>query len=199
MNTLRATLLALAAMAGPAAQAATSVATFAGGCFWCTEADFERVPGVIAVVSGYTGGHVDDPSYEEVSAGGTGHVEAVEIRFDPAVVSYARLLEIYWHSIDPYDADGQFCDRGPQYRSAIFVHDAAQRAAAERSKAELAQRYPDRPAIVTPILPAVRFWVAEVAHQDYHRKNPVRYRYYRWGCGRDARLDALWGAHRPGR
>lgn len=197
MTALRAAVLALCAALAGAAQAAESLATFAGGCFWCTEADFEKVPGVLSAVSGYAGGRVDRPSYEEVSAGGTGHVEAVEIRFDPAVISYARLLEIYWHSIDPYTANAQFCDHGPQYRSAIFVHDAAQRAAAERSKAELAQRHPGRPAIVTEILPAVRFWPAEDYHQDYYKKNPLRYRYYRWGCGRDQRLEALWGPNRP--
>lgn len=179
------------------ARAAEAVATFAGGCFWCTESDFEKVPGVVSAVSGYTGGAVDRPSYQEVSAGGTGHAEAVEIRFDPAQVSYERLLEIYWHSIDPYTADAQFCDRGQQYRSAIFFHDDAQRATAERTRAELAKRYPDRPPIVTGIVAAGRFWPAEAYHQDYYKKNPVRYRYYRWGCGRDQRLDELWGQNRP--
>lgn len=190
-------LLAVCALAISPARAADAVATFAGGCFWCSESDFEKVPGVVSAVSGYIGGQVDHPSYEEVSAGGTGHAEAVEIRFDPAQVSYERLLQIYWHSIDPYTADAQFCDHGRQYRSAIFVHDDAQRTAAERTRAELAQRYPDRPPIVTEIVAAGLFWPAEAYHQDYYKKNPVRYRYYRWGCGRDQRLDELWGQDRP--
>ncbi|MDD3764151.1 MAG: peptide-methionine (S)-S-oxide reductase MsrA [Nevskiales bacterium] len=192
--------LAFAAMLAPLSAAAeTALATFAGGCFWCTESDFEQVPGVIDVVSGYTGGTVASPTYKQVSAGGTGHAEAVQIRFDPAVVSYAQLLDIFWHSVDPYTADAQFCDHGHQYRSAIFYHDAAQRQAAERSKAELANAYKDRGPIVTEIVEAGTFWPAETYHQDYYKKNPLRYRYYRFGCGRDGRLDELWGADRPGR
>ncbi len=192
--------LAFAAMLAPLSAAAeTALATFAGGCFWCTESDFEQVPGVIDVVSGYTGGTVASPTYKQVSAGGTGHAEAVQIRFDPAVVSYAQLLDIFWHSVDPYTADAQFCDHGHQYRSAIFYHDAAQRQAAERSKAALANAYKDRGPIVTEIVDAGTFWPAETYHQDYYKKNPLRYRYYRFGCGRDGRLDELWGADRPGR
>lgn len=189
-------LIAVCAVTVSPARAEEAVATFAGGCFWCTESDFEKVPGVVSAVSGYIGGTVDRPSYQEVSAGGTGHAEAVEIRFDPGQVSYERLLEIYWHSIDPYTAAAQFCDHGPQYRSAIFVHDQTQRAAAERTKAELARRHPDRPPIATEIVAAGRFWPAEDYHQDYYKKNPLRYRYYRWGCGRDQRLDELWGSDR---
>ncbi|MEQ1438404.1 peptide-methionine (S)-S-oxide reductase MsrA [Fontimonas sp. SYSU GA230001] len=180
-----------------AARAAESVATFAGGCFWCTESDFEKVPGVISVVSGYTGGRVEHPSYQQVSAGGTGHAEAVEVRFDPALVSYEQLLDIYWHSVDPYTPAAQFCDHGSQYRTAIFVHDDAQRRAAERSRDALQKQFPDRGPIVTEIVAATRFWPAEDYHQDYYRKNPVRYRYYRWSCGRDQRLDELWNPTRP--
>ncbi len=193
MRSVGAIWLAAALAATPAARAAEAVATFAGGCFWCTEADFEKLDGVHAAVSGYTGGHVDAPSYAAVSAGGTGHAEAVEIRFDPDRISYERLLAVFWHSIDPYTADAQFCDRGSQYRSAIFVHDEAQRTAAERSRAALMQQYPTRPPVVTEIVAAQRFWPAEPYHQDSARRNPLRYHYYRRGCGRDRRLDQLWG------
>lgn len=181
----------------PAVRAAEAVATFAGGCFWCAESDFEKIPGVTSVVSGYTGGTVERPTYEQVSAGHTGHAESIEVHFDPALTSYERLLEVFWRSIDPYTPDAQFCDHGPQYRSAIFVHDDAQRAAAERSRAELQKQFPDRAPIVTQITGATRFWPAEDYHQDYYKKNPARYRYYRWGCGRDQRLDELWGKSRP--
>lgn len=189
-------LLALLALAMPL-RAAEAVATFAGGCFWCTEADFEKLPGVIEAVSGYTGGHRSRPTYEQVSSGRTGHIEAVQLRYDPARVSYEQLLAWYWRHIDPLTANAQFCDEGPQYRSAIFVHDQAQRQAAEASRAALAASGQLKGAIVTEILPAGRFWPAEDYHQDYARKNPVRYRYYRWGCGRDQRLEALWGPPPP--
>jgi methionine-S-sulfoxide reductase len=166
---------------------------FAGGCFWCTEADFEKVPGVLGVVSGYTGGADPDPTYEEVSAGGTGHAEAVEVRFDPARVGYAELLRVFWHSVDPLDAGGQFCDRGDQYRSAVFYRGEAQQRLAEAGKAELERsgRF-DRP-IATELRAAGAFHPAEGYHQDYHEKHPVQYRLYRWNCGRDQRLAALWG------
>lgn len=186
-------LLCALTLLAPAARAAEGVAIFASGCFWCTEADFEKVEGVIGAESGYIGGHVDQPRYEQVSAGSTGHIEAVRVHFDPDRVSYEDLLAVYWRNVDPYTANAQFCDKGPQYRSAIFPIDAAQRAAAERSRDALAARYPDRPAIVTEILPATRFWPAEAYHQDYAKKNPIRYRYYRNGCGRDRRLKELWG------
>jgi peptide-methionine (S)-S-oxide reductase len=186
----------LACIAAAPAAAAEARATFAGGCFWCTEADFEKVDGVIEAVSGYTGGGVEQPSYTQVSAGGTGHAEAVQITYDPAVVSYEHLLDVYWRSVDPYTANAQFCDRGSQYRTAIFVHDEMQRALAERSKAALERQYPDRPPIVTEIAAAGRFWAAEEYHQDYYEKNPLRYNYYRWSCGRDQRLDELWGSGR---
>lgn len=177
----------------PLAQAGDGVAIFASGCFWCTESDFEKVEGVTSAESGYIGGRVDNPSYEQVSSGGTGHVEAVRVHFDPQRVSYDELLAVYWRNVDPYTANAQFCDKGPQYRSAIFALDDAQRASAERTRDALAKQYPDRPTIVTEILPATHFWPAETYHQDYYKKNPLRYRYYRWGCGRDQRLEELWG------
>ncbi|HET6362298.1 MAG TPA: peptide-methionine (S)-S-oxide reductase MsrA [Gemmatimonadota bacterium] len=164
------------------------VATFAGGCFWCMEEAFDAVPGVEATVSGYTGGHVEDPGYEQVSSGGTGHVEAVNVFFDPDAVSYAELLDTFWHNVDPTDDGGQFCDRGSQYVSAIFVRNERQRALAETSKRALeAERR-----IVTPILPATTFYPAEDYHQDYYTKNPVRYRFYKFNCGRKARLEEVW-------
>ena len=197
----RRALLALAVLAcvhaAPAAEArepapATSAtATFAGGCFWCMQPPFEPLRGVLATTVGYTGGHLAHPSYEQVSAGGTGHVESVQITYDPARVSYAALLDVFWHNVDPLTAGSQFCDRGGQYRSVIFVHDDAQRRAAEASKAEIAKRF-GRP-IVTEIVAAGEFWPAEEYHQRYHEKNPLRYRYYRWNCGRDQRLRELWG------
>jgi methionine-S-sulfoxide reductase len=185
-----------AAMVGSAAARVApgeQLATFAGGCFWCVEKPFESVPGVSAVISGYTGGHVEDPTYDQVGRGGTGHAESVEIHFDPEAVSYADLLEIFWRQIDPTDAGGQFVDRGDQYRSEIFVHDAEQRAAAEASKAALAASGRFDEPIVTPITDATVFYPAEEYHQDYYTKNPIRYAYYRNGCGRDARVQEIWG------
>ncbi|MGE5162072.1 MAG: peptide-methionine (S)-S-oxide reductase MsrA [Betaproteobacteria bacterium] len=194
----RAWLLAVAfGAAGHAAAQAPAPplakATFAGGCFWCVEADFDKVDGVISTTSGYIGGRVANPSYAAVSAGTTGHAEAVEVVFDPRKVSYEKLLEVFWVSIDPTVVNRQFCDVGSQYRTAIFVHDEAQRRAAEASKAALEKRKPFREPIVTPIETATTFYPAEEYHQDYYRKNPIRYRYYRSGCGRDARLAQLWG------
>jgi peptide-methionine (S)-S-oxide reductase len=179
-----------------ASWAATDKATFAGGCFWCVEADFDKVPGVRSTTSGYTGGRVAHPRYEQVSAGTTGHAEAVEIVFDPAVVSYAQLLEHFWRTIDPTVKDRQFCDVGTPYRTAIFVHDDAQFAAAQASLAALNRSKPFREPIVTAIERAGPFYAAEAYHQDYYRKNPVRYQYYRASCGRDLRLQQLWGAAR---
>jgi peptide-methionine (S)-S-oxide reductase len=172
-----------------------SVATFAGGCFWCMEPPFDALDGVVSTTSGYTGGGIARPSYGQVSAGGTGHLEAVRVIFDPAKVPYRRLLEVFWRNVDPLDGGGQFCDRGGQYRTAIFVHDAGQRRLAEASKAALAaeDRLNGR-RIATEILDAAAFWPAEEYHQDYYRTNPVRYRLYRWNCGRDARLREVWGA-----
>jgi peptide-methionine (S)-S-oxide reductase len=171
-------------------------ATFAGGCFWCVESDFDKVPGVVSTTSGYIGGHVANPSYEMVSAKRTGHAEAVEIVFDPAKVSYAQLLEKYWRSIDPTTKDRQFCDSGSPYRSAIFTHGPEQALQAQASKAALEKNKPFSAPIVTEIQPATAFYRAEEYHQDYYLKNPVRYRLYRNGCGRDARLAELWGVAR---
>ncbi len=178
--------------AAPAATA-TAKATFAGGCFWCVEADFDKVPGVLSTTSGYIGGTVANPTYNQVSAKTTGHTEAVEIVYDPAKVSYEQLLNVYWRSIDPTVVDRQFCDVGSPYRTAIFAHGPQQLAAAQASKAALEKNKPFREAIVTPVLPATTFYGAEAYHQDYYKKNPVRYNYYRTSCGRDSRLKELWG------
>ena len=166
------------------------VATFASGCFWCTEADFDKVPGVISTTSGYTGGRIVNPTYRQVSSGGTGHAEAVEVVFDPAVVTYEALLRHFWQNVDPFTANRQFCDRGDQYRPAIFVHDEAQRAAAEASKTQTQRRFRQR--IVVAIADAGPFYLAEDYHQDYYKKNSAQYRFYRFGCGRDARLRQIW-------
>ena len=181
---------------GTAASApgATAKATFAGGCFWCVEADFDKIPGVISTTSGYTGGTVANPSYEQVSAKQTGHAEAVEIVFDPAKVSYEQLLAKFWHSIDPTTKDRQFCDVGSPYRTAIFTHGPQQAAAAQASLAALDKGKPFKEPIVTTIESAGAFYPAEAYHQDYYRKNPIRYNYYRASCGRDLRLQQLWGA-----
>jgi peptide-methionine (S)-S-oxide reductase len=177
----------------PPAQTQYATATFAGGCFWCTEADFDKVDGVISTTSGYIGGTVANPTYEQVSAGGTGHTEAVQVVFDPARVSYERLVEYFWRTVDPTTKNRQFCDAGSQYRSGIFTRDAEQLRIALASKAALDRSKPFREPIVTEIAPANTFYPAEDYHQDYYRKNPLRYRYYRNGCGRDARLQELWG------
>lgn len=192
-------LVLLGAVPGPAPAAEPAVATFAGGCFWCMEPPYDKLEGVISTTSGYTGGHQENPTYGEVSAGGTGHYEALRVVYDPDRVGYQQLLALFWHNVDPLDAGGQFCDRGDQYRTAIFVHDEEQRRLAEESKRSLARAGGfDRP-IVTPILPAGPFYPAETYHQDYYEKNPLRYKFYRYSCGRDARLEALWGesAGRP--
>ena len=173
---------------------ATAVATFAGGCFWCTEADFDKVDGVISTTSGYIGGKTANPSYDSVSAGNSGYAEAVQIVFDPSKVTYSKLLEHYWRTIDPTTKDRQFCDSGNQYRTAIFTHDEQQRALAEASKKALSSNKPFREPIVTEIVTATQFYPAEEYHQDYHTKNPVRYKFYRANCGRDARLKQLWGS-----
>ncbi|MGQ0700500.1 MAG: peptide-methionine (S)-S-oxide reductase MsrA [Panacagrimonas sp.] len=166
-------------------------AIFASGCFWCTESDFEKLPGVISVVSGYTGGKSANPTYEQVGGGRSGHTEAVEIKFDPAEITYAQLLEHFWRTHDPLDGGGQFCDRGSQYRPGIFYLDEAQKAAAEASRVEV--RALLKQPILTEITEAKRFWPAEDYHQNYYRENSLRYRYYRAGCGRDARIEAVWG------
>ncbi len=179
------------------AQGGTATATFAGGCFWCMEHPFDQLPGVISVTSGYTGGHTEHPPYEEVSAGGTGHAESVEIVYDPTKVSYEQLLAVFWHNIDPLTRDAQFCDHGSQYRSAIFYHDSTQRRLAEESKRQLETAGRLRQPIVTEIVAATAFYPAEEYHQHYYRKNPIRYNFYRWNCGRDRRLRELWGASAP--
>jgi peptide-methionine (S)-S-oxide reductase len=169
-------------------------ATFAGGCFWCVEADFDKVPGVKSTTSGYIGGKVANPSYDQVSSKQTGHAEAVEVVYDPKVVSYEQLLEYFWHTIDPTTKDRQFCDAGSPYRTGIFVHDAQQLAAAQASKAALEKSKPFKEPVVTEISMATAFYAAEDYHQDYYKTNPIRYKYYRNGCGRDERLKQLWGA-----
>jgi peptide-methionine (S)-S-oxide reductase len=173
--------------------AATHKAIFAGGCFWCVEADFDKVPGVLSTVSGYIGGTVPNPTYEQVSRKNTGHTEAVEITFDPAQVSYEQLVAYFWRTIDPTVRDRQFCDVGSPYRTAIFAIGDEQLRIARASLAALEKSRPFRDPIVTPVLPATIFYVAEDYHQDYYRRNPVRYEYYRTACGRDARLRKLWG------
>ncbi len=175
--------------AGPAFEKAT----FAGGCFWCMESDFEKVDGVVAVVSGYTGGHKENPTYKEVSAGGTGHAEVVQVTYNPTKITYARLLSIYWKNVDPTVLDQQFCDVGNQYRTAIFYHNAEQQRLAEASKEALNKTKPFKGPIVTPIVPLTTFYEAEEYHQDFHKKNPIRYSFYRSRCGRDDRLEELWG------
>ncbi len=180
--------------ARPVVPPGAAVATFAGGCFWCMEPPYDKLPGVFSTTSGYMGGKEKNPTYEEVSAGATGHTEVVQLVYDPKKVSYEKLLEVFWRNIDPTVKDRQFCDLGAQYRTAIFVADEAQRAGAEASKAKIEQTKPFKEPIVTPIVAAGEFWPAEEYHQDYYRKNPIRYNYYRTGCGRDARLKQLWGS-----
>jgi peptide-methionine (S)-S-oxide reductase len=169
------------------------VATFSSGCFWCTEADFDKVPGVVSTTSGYTGGTVANPTYRQVSSGGTGHAEAVEVVFDPKLVTYERLLDVYWRNVDPFTANAQFCDHGSQYRPVIWVHDDAQRKAAEASK-ERVQKLFKNPVVVA-VQQAGTFYRAEGYHQDYHNKSSAQYRFYRYGCGRDQRLTQIWGEH----
>jgi peptide-methionine (S)-S-oxide reductase len=190
MRAIIACLLCLASIGAADAQEMAK-ATFAGGCFWCMEPPFDALDGVVSTTSGYTGGHTANPTYEQVSAGKTGHAEAVEIVYDPRKVTYARLLEVFWRNIDPLTANAQFCDTGNQYRAGIFVHDATQRKLAEASKDAAAQRL-QKP-IVTEITAASQFWPAEEYHQDYYKKNPIRYKFYRSSCGRDRRLEAIWG------
>jgi peptide-methionine (S)-S-oxide reductase len=176
---------------------ATATAVFAGGCFWSMEHPFDQLDGVLAVTVGYTGGHVRNPTYEEVSAGVTGHLESVQVNYDPAKIGYDRLLDAFWHNIDPVSPDGQFCDFGPQYRTAIFYRDSAQRRVAEESKRRLETSGRFAQPIVTMIAPVSDFYPAEEYHQHYYRKNPLRYRIYRVGCGRDRRLQQIWGPSPP--
>ena len=193
---LAATLLLLAILGGSSGTSLAAdhaKATFAGGCFWCMEPEFDKLDGVAAVVVGYTGGTTKNPTYEQVSAGRTGHAESVEITYDPTKITYERLLDVFWRNIDPITANRQFCDTGTQYRSAIFYHDDGQRRLAERSKAALEREKRFAKPIVTEIVPASIFYPAEEYHQHYYAKNPLRYKYYRYGCGRDQRLRELWG------
>jgi peptide-methionine (S)-S-oxide reductase len=168
-------------------------ATFAGGCFWCMEPPYDKLPGVISTTSGYMGGTKPNPTYEEVSTGRTGHTEVVQVVYDPKKVSYETLLEVFWKNIDPTVGDRQFCDIGSQYRAAVFFHTGEQKRLAERSKAEVVKSKPFKQDVVTPVVPASEFYPAEEYHQDFYKKNPVRYKFYRDGCGRDARLKELWG------
>jgi peptide-methionine (S)-S-oxide reductase len=181
-------VLGLAALSGNA-QAATQTAIFAGGCFWCVQSDFDHVPGVISTTSGYIGGSNDHPTYENHTS--AGHREAVKIEFDDSKTSYAKLLDAFWHSVDPLDTGGQFCDRGHSYTTAIYAVNKDQLTEAEKSKAEIAAEL--KKPIATEIVMAPTFWPAEEYHQEYYKKNPIRYRYYRYACGRDARVESVWG------
>ncbi|MDB5649563.1 MAG: methionine-S-sulfoxide reductase [Hyphomicrobiales bacterium] len=185
-------LLALPLHVTPAsAQAKQATAVFAGGCFWCLESDMDKVKGVLSTTSGYTGGTVANPTYEQVSAGSTGHAESVKVVYDPSVVTYKELLHVFWRNVDPVTADAQFCDHGSQYRAAIFYGNDEEKQLAEASKAELKGRF--KQPVVTQIVPASTFYPAEDYHQDYYKKNPVKYKFYRLSCGRDRRLKELWG------
>ena len=177
--------------ATPSARAGLQKATFAGGCFWCVEADFDKLPGVVSTTSGYIGGRSSNPTYEQVSRGGTGHAEAVEIMFDPAIVTYDQMLDHFWRNVDPFVANRQFCDVGDQYRPEIFVHSDAQRAAAEASRQRVQSRF--KQTVVVKVTNATMFYPAEAYHQDYHNTHAAQYRFYRWTCGRDARLKQIWG------
>ena len=198
-----AALTALLALAGPiSAQApapaatpaaAIEVATFAGGCFWCVESDFDKLEGVLSTVSGFMGGKTANPTYNQVTSGGTGHLEVVKITFDPKKVAYAKLVDYFWRHIDPYDAGGQFCDRGDSYRSAIFTHSPEQKKIADASKEALDKGGPLKQPIVTEVRESGPFTAAEDYHQDFYTKSPIRYKTYRLGCGRDARVEAIWG------
>ena len=193
LTTMALAFLALGAAPDAQQEPELATATFAGGCFWCMEPPFDKLDGVVSTTSGYTGGHLDNPSYEEVSSGTTGHTEAVEIVYDPAKVSYEKLLEVFWVNIDPTDAKGQFCDRGSQYRSGIFYHSDEQRRLAEASKKkiETSERLPKT--VATEVTDATAFYRAEEYHQDYYQRHAFRYKLYRRGCGRDRVLEKLWG------
>jgi len=185
---------AAAAQAPGAEPAHLAKATFAGGCFWCMQPPFDKLEGVVSTTVGYTGGAVQNPTYQQVAAGGTGHAESIEVSYDPTKVSYERLLDVFWHNVDPLTANAQFCDHGNQYRTAIFYHDAGQQRLAEASREALEKSGRFHQPIVTQIVPAGEFYPAEDYHQSYYKKNPVRYKFYRYTCGRDERLEQLWGA-----
>lgn len=182
-----------AAQSAAAAKPAAAIATFGGGCFWCMEEAFDKVPGVTATISGYMGGRTKNPTYQQVSMGNTGHAEVVRVEYDPKKVTYAQLLAVFWRNVDPTQKDGQFCDHGSQYRSAIFYHDDAQRHAAEDSRKALEKNKPFSGAIVTEITKAAEFYLAEGYHQDYYLKNTLKYKFYKTGCGREAQLKQVWG------
>ncbi len=193
MTALVSALLVMVATHATAEEAEPARATFAGGCFWCVEEAFEKVPGVISATSGYTGGDVDNPTYRQVTSGRTGHAEAVEVIYDPAQATYEQLLDVFWRNVDPTVVDRQFCDIGNQYRTAIFVHDDEQMRLAEASRKALQESKPFAAPIVTPVVAASTFYPAEDYHQDYYRHNPLRYKFYKWNCGRAQRLAELWG------
>ncbi|MCG8378542.1 MAG: peptide-methionine (S)-S-oxide reductase MsrA [Proteobacteria bacterium] len=171
--------------------AATDSVIFAGGCFWCMEPPFDKLDGVVRTTSGYSGGHTENPTYKSTSSGTTGHYEVVEIEYDPAKVSYEKLLDVFWKNIDPFDDKGQFCDKGPQYRAAIFTKNDEEKKLAIKSKDALQKKLGNKATIVTEVLPAKKFYTAEDYHQNYYQKNPLRYKYYRYGCGRDNRLKQV--------
>lgn len=197
---LAATLFSTAAAVAQSSQPAgdktgdkLAAATFAGGCFWCMEPPYDVIDGVVSTTSGFMGGSTPNPTYQQVTAGGTGHIEVVHVVYDPTKVTYERLLDVYWRNVDPYDAGGQFCDRGESYTTAIFAHTSEQKQLAEASKAKLAVAGPLKQAIVTVVRDAGPFTPAEDYHQDYYVKNPLRYKFYRYSCGRDQRLEEIWG------
>lgn len=192
-TTISSLLLLLISAPVYSASEQTETAILAGGCFWCVESDFEKLDGVKEAISGYTGGHTDNPTYKQVSKGGTGHIEAVKVIYDPAIISYAQILDYYWKHTDPTRDDGQFCDTGPSYRPAIFYSDE-QASIAKASKENVEKTKLFRAPIKTELIKASTFFSAELYHQDYYKKNPLRYRYYRHGCGRDKRIEQLWGA-----
>jgi peptide-methionine (S)-S-oxide reductase len=188
---MRILFLSLLCMLQINAYAETKTAVFAGGCFWCMEKPYDQIDGVLSTISGYTGGHTENPTYKQTSTGTTGHYEALQVTYDANKVSYEKLLDVFWKNIDPFDARGQFCDKGPQYRAAIFTNDENEIKLAEKSRENLQAKIKGEEKIVTEILPEKKFYPAEEYHQDYYKKNPIRYRYYRYGCGRDNRLEEV--------
>lgn len=194
---LRLGVLALVFIGGSAHADERATATFAGGCFWCMQPPFDRLAGVVSTTVGYTGGHTKNPTYEEVSAGVTGHTESIQVTYDPKKITYTQLLDVFWHNVDPLTPNAQFCDHGAQYRTAIFFHNEEQKRLAEQSKKDLDASGRFQQPIVTEIVPASEFYPAEEYHQAYYRKNPVRYKYYRYRCGRDQRLEEVWGSESP--
>lgn len=183
-------IIAYAQPGGENKMGQTEIATFAGGCFWCMQPPFDKTPGVISTTVGYTGGRIKNPSYQQVSSGSTGHLESIQVEYNPAIISYEKLLDVFWHNIDPLDATGQFCDKGNQYRSVIFYHNPTQQQQATASKETISKQLGQ--SIATEIVPASAFYRAEDYHQKYYEKNPLRYKFYRYNCGRDKRLKEVW-------